>query len=382
MLESGEREVHIRVGEVPVSTRYFVVKPDLELMNTRSRTMPDISLEQAQEVHSKLLIIDGHNDTPVERVSRGEKPLNWKQRDTAYHADIPRMMEGGIDASFFIVGDGPKANVWVTAERMLAQIDAYPEDLLLACSSKDVECAHETGKIGVLMAIEGIGRWLDGQVDILYALYRLGIRSMGITHGEGGDESIYLQSTKSPFAHCTAADREVERQNAGGLTALGQEVLQASNEMGIVTDLAHINDKAFYHVLERSSLPVTMSHTAVFSLCPHWRCLTDDQIRALADADGVMGIAFAPDFIHPEHPSIDGLVEHICYVADLVGIEHVAIGSDFDGLGRTIPIIPDASQLVHLTRSMLAHGLSEEEIQKVWGGNFLRLLQQTIDSGV
>ncbi len=125
-----------------------------------------------------------------------------------------------------------------------------------------------------------------------------------------------------------------------------------------------------------------MSHTAVFSLCHHWRCLTDDQIKALANAGGAMGIAFAPSFIHPdrEQATIDRLVEHICYVRDLVGIDYVGIGTDFDGLGRkTIPVVPNVSQLVHLTRSMLAHGLSEEDIQKVWGGNFLRLLRANID---
>jgi len=341
--------------------------------------MSSISLEQAQEVHDRVLIVDGHNDTPVERVSRGERPLNWKQRDSAYHADIPRMVEGGYDVGFFVVGNGPSANVWVTIERTLAQIETYPEDLLLVCSSKDALHAQETGKVGVLMAIEGAGRWLEGKMDILGMLYRLGVRSVGITHGEGGDEPKYLQATRSPFSYCKPADREEERQKAGGLTPFGKEILQASNEMGLVTDLAHINDKAFYEVLELSSLPVTMTHTAVFSLCPHWRCLTDDQLVALAGVGGVMGIAFAPSFIHPEHPTIDRLVEHICYVADLVGIDHVAIGSDFDGLGSTTPVVPDVSQLVYLTQSMLAHGLLEEDIQKVWGGNFLRLLQQTID---
>ena len=124
-----------------------------------------------------------------------------------------------------------------------------------------------------------------------------------------------------------------------------------------------------------------MSHTAVFSLCNHWRCLTDDQIKALASAGGAMGIAFAPMFIHPdsEKATIDRLVEHICYVGDLVGIDYVGIGTDFDGLGSTTPVVPDVSQLVLLTRSMLAYGLSEEEIQKVWGGNFLRLLRKNLD---
>ena len=340
-----------------------------------------VSLEKARDVHNRVLIIDGHNDTPVERVHRGENPLNWKQLDTAYNMDIPRMKEGGYDAGFFIVGNGPTANVWVTTERTLAQIDEYPEDLMLVLSSKDAIRAHETGKIGIILSIEGIGRWLDGNVDTLRLMYRLGLRLAGISHGEGGSEPTFMQGTPSIYRHCTPQEREADRKNAGGLTPFGMDVLKASNELGIVTDLSHINDKAFYDVLEHSSLPSIMSHTAVFSLCQHARCMTDDQIKALAGAGGSMGIAFAPQFIHPDmkQATIDRLVEHICYVGDLVGIDYVSIGTDFDGLGDTIPVVPEVSQLVHLTRSMLAHGLSEEEIQKVWGGNFLRILRQTID---
>jgi membrane dipeptidase len=348
--------------------------------NTRV-TQPGISLEQAQAVHNRVLIIDGHNDVPVERIHRGENPLQWKRRDLAYHTDIPRMKEGGYDVGFFVVGNGPTANVWVTIEQVLAQIDAYPEDLVLVLCSEDAVRAGQAGKIGVLMAIEGAGRWLEGKVEILRILHRLGVRLVGITHGEGGSEPGFLQSTKSPYGRCAPGNREAERKNAGGLTPFGEEVLKTSNELGIITDLAHINDKAFYEVLERSSRPCIVSHTAVFSLCHHWRCLTDDQIKALASAGGAMGIAFAPAFIDPDpkRATIDRLVEHICYVGDLVGIDYVGIGSDFDGLGDTTPVVPEVSQLVRLTRSMLARGLSEAEIQKVWGGNFLRLLRENID---
>jgi membrane dipeptidase len=232
------------------------------------------------------------------------------------------------------------------------------------------------------MAIEGAGRWLDGKVEILRILQRLGVRSVALTHGEGGSGPGFLQGSRSPYGRCTPEDRERERQNAGGLTPLGTEVLRVSNELGILTDLAHINDKAFYEALERSSRPPIVSHTAVFSLSHHWRCLTDDQIKALARAGGAMGIAFAPEFIHadPKQATMDRLVEHICYVGDLVGMDYVGIGSDFDGLGDTTPVVPEVSQLVHLTRSMLAAGLSEVEIQKVWGGNFLRLLRKNIDT--
>lgn len=341
----------------------------------------DNTLEQALKVHDKMLIIDGHNDTPVERVHRGENPLAWKQRNTAYHTDIPRMKEGGYHTGFFIVGNGPTANVWITIERVLSQINANPEDLMPVLSSKDAIQTLAKGKIGVLMAIEGAAPWLDGKMEILNILYRLGVRSAGITHGEGGNEPTYLQGTKSNYGFCTPQDREADRKNAGGLTPFGREFLKVSNELGIISDLSHINDRAFYEVLEHSSLPPVMTHTGVFSLCNHWRCLTDDQIKALAGAGGLMGISFAPMFIHPnrEKATVDRLAEHICYVRDLVGIDYVGIGSDFDGLGDEIPVIPDVSQLVHLTRSMLAHGLSEEEIQKVWGGNFLRIFRKTID---
>ena len=341
--------------------------------------MPAISLQEAREVHRRILVFDGHNDTPVERVARGERPFRWAQRDEALHMDIPRLREGGFDGGFFIVGNGPTAPVLVTIERTLAQIEAAPEALQLVLSSAQVLGAKETGRIGVLMGIEGAGRWLDGELDMVPFYYRLGVRSLGITHGEGGADKGMLQASKSPFGPCTLAEREAERKNAGGLTDFGREVLQLSNEVGLVTDLAHINDRAFYEVLEGSSLPVAMTHTAAAGLCPHWRCMTDDQIEALAAVGGVMGIAFAPFFIHPEQATIEGLVDHICYIADLVGIEHVAIGSDFDGLGQTPAVVPSAAELPLLTHAMLQRGLSEAEVAQVWGGNFIRLLQRTID---
>lgn len=344
---------------------------------------PSVSLEEARAVHRRALVIDAHNDIPVERVHRGEKPLQWRRRDPAYQTDIPRMKEGGYDAGFFIVGDGPTANVWVTTERVLQEIESDPKDLQLVLGPDDLLRAKKAGKTGVILAIEGAARWLDAKIEVLQILYRLGIRSAGVTHGEGGNQPGMLQGDKSHYGRATPDQREAERKSAAGLTAFGNEFVKTCNQLGVVVDLAHINDRAFYEVLERSSRPPIMSHTAVFALGPHWRCMTDDQIKALAAAGGVMGIAFAPEFIHPDPKMAtpDRIVEHICHVADLVGIDHVGIGTDFDGLGSIVPVIPDVAQLPTLTRSMLAYGLSEEEIAKVWGGNFLRVLRKTIDRG-
>ena len=341
--------------------------------------MKELSLKQAQEVHQKAIIVDGHNDTLVERVHRGESPLQWMQRDpAAYNSDVPRMQEGGIDSAFFIVGDGLDADILVTIERTLTQIEKHPEALSLVRRSADIEEANAGGKVSVIMTIEGAAKWLDGEIDKLRLYHRLGLRGFGITHGEGGPEPQFLQGSRSPTGTCSDADREDARKTARGLTGLGKESMAACNELGIQIDLAHINDRAFYEVLELSSRTPVMTHTAVCSLCPQWRCMTDDQIRALADAGGVMGIAFVPKFVHPEEASVDRFVEHICYVAELVGIDHVGIGTDFDGMGEMVPIIPDPTGLVNLTQAMLAHGLSEEEIMKVWGGNFLRVLRENI----
>ena len=127
--------------------------------------MPQVTLEEAQEVHRRILVFDGHNDTPVERVARKEIPFAWMEVNDHLHMDVPRMQEGGFDGGFFIVGNGPSANVFVTLENTLAQLDAHGDKLQLVLSSADAIRAKEDGKIGILMGIEGAGRWLNGALE-------------------------------------------------------------------------------------------------------------------------------------------------------------------------------------------------------------------------
>ncbi|MFA6473092.1 MAG: dipeptidase [Candidatus Latescibacterota bacterium] len=340
-----------------------------------------VSLEEAWKVHRKCLIIDGHQDTSVRFFGNKENPENWLKRNPAYHADIPRMREGGQQyVGFFLVEDSGATSLWTVTEFILQQLDAHPDIFMKVLSSKDAVRAGKAGKVGVLMEIEGPAMWLQGNIDILRLLYRLGVRSVHITHGEGGSDPTFLQGTASTYGPCKPEDRVAQRKNAVGLTAFGREVVKTENELGMITDLSHTNDKAFFDVIELSTKPPIMSHTAVFSLRNHYRCLTDDQIRALAAKGGVMGIVLVPGFIDadPQKATIDRVVDHILYVRDLVGIDTVGFGSDYDGFTE-VPIVPDVSQLVNLTRAMLARGLTEEEIKKFWGGNFLRILQKTID---
>jgi len=340
-----------------------------------------VSLEEAWAVHRKCLIIDGHQDTSVRRFARKENPESWMKRDMSYHVDIPRLTEGGQRyTGLFLVEDATVTDLWTITEFLLEQIDTHPDKLMLVLSSRDAVRAGETGKVGVLLEIEGPARWLDGNVNILRILYRLGVRCVHVTHGEGGSEPTFLQGSRSVFGPCTPRDREAQRKDFVGLTPFGTEVLRTQNELGIIVDLSHANDKAFFDVMEHTTQPPIVSHTAVFSLCNHNRCLTDDQIKALAAKGGVMGIAVLPEFIDadPQRATIDRIVDHIVYAADLVGIDTVGFGSDYDGFSSP-PIVPDVSQLVLLTQAMLARGLTEEEIRKFWGGNFLRVFSQTID---
>ncbi|MHB9031236.1 MAG: dipeptidase [Candidatus Latescibacterota bacterium] len=344
-----------------------------------ARSKREVSLEQAQALHKKCLIIDGHNDTPVERVARKENPMNIMQRDMTYHTDVPRMKGNGQQyTAFMIVGNGPTANVWITTERFMEQIEKNPKDMMLVKTAQDAVRAGKENKVGCILSIEGAGRWMEGNLERLYIYHRLGFRLVGITHGEGGKEPAMLQGAASLYRPCTMEERENDRKNSIGLTSFGKEVLKAENELGIVTDLSHINDRAFYDVMELSTKPPIMSHTGVFALCQHARNLTDDQLKALAQKGGVAGVCFAPQFIDadPQKATIDRVVEHILYAADLVGIDSVGIGTDYDGLGSTVPVVPEVSQLVHLTRSMMAHGLTDDEIKKIWGGNMLRVLKQ------
>ncbi|MFC1606718.1 dipeptidase [Candidatus Latescibacterota bacterium] len=336
--------------------------------NVRSK-IKGISLEQAQKVHNECLIIDGHNDVPVETVARGKRLLQWHRLNTEYNTDIIRMREGGYDSGVFIVACSPKADMWITIELLLRDIETHPDDLLLVKTSNDVIRARKEGKIAVIMGIEIIGYWAKEEINIVRLLYRLGVRWMHI---------IYVQGSKSRTGPCTPEERKAHLKEAKGLTPFGFEVLNEVNRLGMVPDVSHINDRAFYEVIEHTIRPPVMSHTAVFSLCNHFRCMTDDQIKALAEAKGVMGITFVPQFIDadPQKATIDRVTEHICYVADLVGIDHVGIGSDFDGIGSNVPVVPDPSKLVLLTKSLLEHGMNKEDIRKIWGGNFLRILQQ------
>lgn len=354
------------------------------------RKQTHVTLQQAWAFHRNCLIIDGHNDAPVMRLAsnesgRRETTLQWMQRDDIYQTDLQRARENGQQYVVFMIlapGWGSKDQVLRNLAEIARQIGQHPDDIQQVLTSADAIAAGKSAKVGIISAIEGGSGPLEGDLENLRKFYDLGLRLAGISHGEGGPDAKFLQGEPSQSGRFPAEKRQKALKNTAGLTPFGFEVLKLSNKLGIITDLAHINDKAFLDVVENTALPPIASHTAAYSLCRMGRCMTDDQLKALAAVGGVAGMTFVPQFLDDDPPKVPDMVErfvdHLCYVADLVGVDHVAIGSDFDG-GVPQPVVKDVSQLVLITRAMMARGFSEEEIRKIWHGNFLRIMRQTID---
>ena len=331
---------------------------------------------RAARLHHQAIIIDAHNDH-LGRKTDHLKPLDFTKTNRRYHCDTPRLLKAGVTAGLFYVGGNDLTKSLGLIQRTLAEVDNHPRELILVKSAADITRANRLNQLGIVMIWEG-AMALSDDPDILGLIHRLGVRAITLTHGQGG-RPFALQGTHSHFGYCTAEDRDSFRRTCKGLTPFARQAVKQMNQLGILIDVAHINDAAFYEVMELSEKPVACTHGGAFACCPHSRCLTNEQIKTLARKQGVLGIAFYHKFIHTKKPTIPRIVDHIAHVADLVGIDHVGIGSDFDGLpGNTRPVIRSADQLPLLTEAMIQRGFHDNEIKKVLGRNFLRILKATI----
>ena len=329
---------------------------------------------KALELHKKAVLIDGHNDSLIE---------HWARKDSydlgrdlpAYHADLRRMKEGGLTAMNSMVGDTDLVQSIDLWAGMHENLEGHPADFLLMKDPSDIERAKIEGKIALIGQLEGCSL-LHNNMKVLQEMHRMGVRVAGLTHGQGGGE-FDLQGTKSSFGYCALSDRGQARKEMKGLSEFGRAVVRECNRLGIVVDLAHANDAAFFEAIELSKAPVQFSHGAVFALSPHWRNLTDDQLKALAANGGVIGIAPYGDFIDPvaEKRNIGRVVDHIEYVCERIGDDFVGFGSDSDGTPTAL-LVPSYADTPQLTQLMLDRGFSEATILKFWGGNFLRTLRR------
>jgi membrane dipeptidase len=365
--------------------------------------------ERAMRLHERAIVVDTHDDTTQRLV--WERAFDIAARNDDGSVDVPRLREGGLDALFFSIwvpGDvtGPLA-----VKRALDQIDAvreavrtHPNDFVLATSAADIRRAAAARKIAALLGVEG-GHMIDDDLGVLRAFAALGVRYLTLTH--------------SLNTHW--ADSSGEAPVHDGLTSFGKDVVRELNRLGVMVDVSHVSDKTFFDALETTRAPVIASHSSARAISNAPRNMTDAMLRAMTRNGGVVMINYHAAFLSQEFreaqrspelraqadasskkcganeacslkesarmnheamrmgqlPTVswEKIVEHIEHVVKIAGIDHVGLGSDFDG--ATMPIgMEDASKLPKITDALLRKGYTEQDIEKVLGGNILRVMEQ------
>jgi membrane dipeptidase len=351
--------------------------------------------------------IDTHIDTP-QRVLIGGVDLSRRASDG--HADLPRLREGGVNAPFFSLwvptfykGAEAVRRTLDLRDAMQSLLDAHPDRIELALTASDIERITGAGKIACMFSIEG-GHQIDDDLHVLRMYQRIGIRAMTLTH----------------FRNTNWADSSTDKPQHNGLTDFGKQVVREMNRIGMLVDISHVSDKTFYDALAVTSKPVIATHSSCRALTDSPRNMTDDMLRALAKNGGVIAINFNPGFVNnqdlaegrkristaagrepdltgaalddyarkeyiddyakmrPAAATIDDVVAHIDHAVKVAGIDHVGIGSDFDGIGSVPRGLEDISKMPALAAALRKKGYSEADIDKIWGRNALRVIRAGI----
>lgn len=340
---------------------------------------------EIMQLHRGAAVIDAHNDAIVAHIRRGNLSFSGRSRpdlarregtvaylrgplDAAALAlplqmTFPKMREGGVDAAFFAV-DVTRAWKNHLAYALdafgffLADLETLPGEVRVVRKATDFPAAREAGELAALLVVENSDA-LEGSLNVLQAFHHLGIRSLTLTH--------------NPSSWAAAGNGE--SRSGGGLTRFGVALVREMNRLGMLVDVSHIAERGFYDTLECSERPVIASHSCCSALCEHPRNLTDAQLQALAAHGGVVGITFVPSFVDAHTPTLERLLDHFDHAVQVAGIDHVGIGSDFDGGGT---LLRDATEFPCLTEGLLRRGYREAELQKILGRNLLRLLEAVL----
>ena len=318
-----------------------------------------------------LKLFDAHNDSIILREVRGD-PMDFAAADRAYHVDLPRLRKGNTGGMFVMVGDSDLPQSLRLVDAVYAMCTAHPKDFALCLTADGVRKAMRSDRIALVMSIEGQVMFAE-RIENVRNWHRLGVRVMSLTHGEG--KSHALQYDKSFFDCITPTERRILLRQTKGLTPFARESLDVMAELGVACDVAHMNDRAFWETLEYARGPVCYTHGTCYALYPHSRNLTDDMMKALAERGGVMGICFCPYFIAKKGATIELLADHFLHALDIMGPDHVGVGTDFDGLARHIePTVRDAGRLGELWETLERRGVPRRTLKKIACDNFLRVL--------
>ena len=384
---------------------------------------PSLAFDQtvsprARAIHRSAIIVDTHADTPQRFLYADFDIGNTDPKDVG-HISLDKARAGNLDAEFFAIWADPRTTSGHFAKSTLDMIDSvyeqaarHPDRMMMAFSVADIERAHKQKKLAALMGIEG-GHSIESDIHLLRDYYRLGVRYMTLSWSntnEWADSSGDID------------DPQIEHHN--GLTDFGKQVVIEMNRLGMMVDISHVADKTFFDAIATTKAPVIASHSSARALTNHPRNMTDDMLRAVAKNGGVVQANFYSAFIDENYrqaadvqkkareaaisdllaqskasgqpvnyldvdrierewmakiprPPLKSLIDHIDHIAKIAGIDHVGLGSDFDGVnGATPEGIDSAADLPKITQALLDRGYDAKDIHKILGGNLLRVFRE------
>lgn len=319
-----------------------------------------------QTVHSKYTLIDLHND--VLEVMIDDPNYHLATLHNYNHTDIPRLQLGGVDIQFFSIWVSPTDYTNYFDQALVMRDLFYSE---LAANTSTIEQAitmdqslqiNEQNKIAAVIGVEG-GHHIEESIDKLVQLYNAGMRYLTITWNNSISWAI------------SAADSRTTTQ---GLNSFGRQVIRTLDSLGVIIDVSHTGIKTIQDILQETNNPIVATHSGARSIKNHTRNLYDWQIQDIANSGGVVGIVFYPPFLTSNPPAdISDVIQHVDHIVNLVGVDYVAIGSDFDGIGTNVVLgLEDVSKYPDLTLALLEHGYTEQEVAKFLGGNFKRVFEE------
>lgn len=363
-----------------------------------------------KQLHERSTLIDTHNDFPSTSIEK-KLPLDADLKGKT-HSDLKRFKEGGVDIQVFSIycdGETPAPYAWANREidSVYAWAKRNPSKMMMVFNSRDLENALTQKKLGAMMGVEG-GHMIENNLSKLDSLYRRGARYMTLTWNNSTDWATSALDETSPNG-----------KRPKGLSAFGKKVVGRMNQLGMLVDLSHVGEKTFWDVMAITTKPVIASHSNAYALCGHRRNLKDDQIKAIGKNGGVIHLNFNAPFVDPAfekrskaffekyrteidqlekkgttnkearlkvaarhasemdkvRPTLEQLLDHLDYIVRLIGVDHVGMGSDFDGIEFAPYPLNGVENFPLITEGMKKRNYSDEDINKILGGNFIRVLK-------
>ena len=328
-----------------------------------------LTFDEARALHGECCVLDLHADTAklmdklgYDVALRHDRPMP-RRANVFGHVDLPRMRDGGVAGQFFSFWTAPypergcARSVADQLDALDLAMDKHPDELTWTRTGAEVRAAKARGQIAALGGIEG-GQALEGELAPIEVFSRRGVRYLGLLH--------FSANAIGRPAKGRGADAGV------GLTGFGRDVVRECERCGVIVDLAHINRRGFFDALELATQPPMVSHTGVLGVHQHWRNIDDEQLRAVADRGGCVGVIFARRFLGSA--SIEAVVDHLLHIIDVAGDDLPALGSDFDGFVVPPEGLEDIAALPNLTVALSRRGVAPRVLEKILGGNVLRVL--------